>query len=114
MAAIVWRKICDTGATACTIEARLNLAAAVLLASISVTIRSTKYRVFTMRQVCECGNHTWMKGYAACLAILSRDEVNMTALKVDLPPVEIRGLPIPVRLYRAGMSPEDVNELRSP
>lgn len=31
VAAIVWRKICDTGTTAATIEARLDLAATIAL-----------------------------------------------------------------------------------
>jgi hypothetical protein len=46
VATIVRRKICNTGATAGTLETSLNLAAAIFFASVSVTVRSAEYFTF--------------------------------------------------------------------
>jgi len=80
VAATVRREVSDPGAQASAAKSLLNLAAAILLARVSVTVRSTEYLIFAMRQARERRNRARMKRYATGLAILGRDEIDMTSV----------------------------------
>jgi hypothetical protein len=91
VAAIVRMEVDDAGPLASSLEAGLDLSAAIGLPLVRLAVRSPEYRALSMGKPFQCLYNAWVERHAARFTVLGGEKLDLSSREIDLLPFEIDG-----------------------